>query len=86
MSKRWTYKQITDATEKDLRGYAALAAQRPNDRGMADVYHCMANGALAMWRDLTLGWQADGDRERLAALADAVGKPEKPAPTGESES
>lgn len=83
MSKRWSYKQITDATEKALRSYVVMADTHKSDRGMIEVYHCMANGALAMWRDLTMGWQADGDRARLAALADAVGKPEKPAGSGE---
>lgn len=69
--KRWTYRQITEATEKEIRGLKKLEAEADSP-GMAHVYRCMASGAVATWRTITTGWHPDDrEAERMQALADA---------------
>lgn len=75
MAKTWSYAAVTRQTETALMQYAELAQKNENGHGMLHVYRCMANGTYALWRDITSGWQNDGDDTRLRALADAVGVP-----------
>lgn len=76
--KRWSYRQLTDATERQIaeyhRGALKTASERPGDRFYQDLYHGWAYGAYALWRDVTMGWQEDGAGDRLQALAEAVGR------------
>lgn len=65
LHKRWTYRQITDKAEKRIRALMAEAAEAPH---LAHYYHEQARGVLNLWNDLTSGWIADGDIERLHGL------------------
>jgi hypothetical protein len=82
-SKRWTYKQVTQSAEGELRRLAALARRESHDRAMVHVYSTMANGVVALWRGLTMGWQTSEDAARLDALALGV-RQDCQGPTGDA--
>lgn len=65
--KRWTYKQITDNAEEQIRRATANAAESPN---LAYLYREQARGVYEMWFTLVTGWIEDGDIERLRNLTD----------------
>ena len=84
--KSWTYQEITDATEKELRSCAEHAAGDQSSPVHVTVCRGAAVGALGLWRRLTASERIDGDFDRhnqdvarLDALAQAVGATEKPA-------
>ena len=63
--KRWTYKQITDAAETEIRRAMQKAKDAPQ---LSHMYHQHARGVYALWNEVTSGWIKDGDIERLHAL------------------
>lgn len=65
--KRWTYKQITDNAEAQMKAALANAAERPD---LAYMYREQAKGIYEMWFTLVMGWIGDGDIARLRALTD----------------
>lgn len=69
--KSWSYKQITEHAERQIRGSLGLAA-KAEERDDPDVARChryMALGIYASWDSLTMGWQQSADSARLRALA-----------------
>jgi len=63
--KRWTYKQITDAAEEEIRRAMQNAKAAPD---LAELYRQHARGAYALWNQVTSGWIEDGDINRLHEL------------------
>lgn len=65
MSKKtWTYAEITKATESAIRSYMEDTKGAEYDA----IRTNFARGAYLLWSRLTMGWQDDGDDERLARL------------------
>jgi hypothetical protein len=67
--KTWSYAAITAAAEARIRSLT--------DNSQASDPHAMrlrrewAYGVYLGWNELTLGWQNDGDDERLRTLTEA---------------
>ncbi len=77
--KAWSYKQLTQATEANIRGHAEFLkkqlASRPDDllnHITVSQVSSWAYGSFNLWQSLTFGWQEPGDEERLRALADSL--------------
>ncbi|BCF95395.1 hypothetical protein PPGU16_84620 (plasmid) [Paraburkholderia largidicola] len=60
-SKRWTYGQMTREAER-------LIVRHMSKETDNNVSRCMAMGVHQLWYSLTVGWQEDGDSERLERL------------------
>ncbi len=58
MAKTWSYKTITEKAEKEIR--RLMSYDHPLSVG--------AYGVFILWNDLTMGWQKEGDSDRLEAL------------------
>lgn len=71
--RSWSYKQVTESTEKQIASLAESAKKRPDDESVR-LYRAWAYGVYLGWNHLTMGWQKDGDDARLNALAETVGK------------
>lgn len=63
--KSWSYKQVTELAERQIRGYMA---DSQNNRDMSRISLSFAWGAYGFWSGLTMGWQEEGDDERLKAI------------------
>jgi hypothetical protein len=63
--KRWTYRQITDAAEEQIKLAIKEADENPD---LGYLYRQRANGAYELWFKLTQGWINDGDIGRLRDL------------------
>lgn len=75
MSKSFSYAHLTKTVEEEIASWATVAAKaraEGNSYGVARAFRYMAEGAVSMWNRTTMGWQKDGDIERLEALARAV--------------
>lgn len=59
--KRWTYNQLTKAAEDSIKAHMATDNH---------INRCFASGTYLLWSKLTMGWQVEGDDERLKALID----------------
>ena len=70
--RSWSYKQVTESTEKQIVFLADSARKRPDAESIR-LYRAWAYGVYLGWDRLTMGWQKDGDSARLNALAEAVG-------------
>ncbi|CAE6820997.1 hypothetical protein R70006_06196 [Paraburkholderia domus] len=66
-SKRWSYTAITNATEVKIIRYMT-EARETTDAAKRHMLTCMAYGAYSGWYELTVGWQKDGDDQRLETL------------------
>lgn len=68
--KSWTYSEITERAEKKITGLMEMAvkAEAHADRELTWVYRNAALGAWLLWDQLTMGWQQDGDSDRMNAL------------------
>lgn len=70
--KSWSYRQITEHTEKCIKEYMRDARNAPEDRASGNfakwMWRNFASGAFYSWRQLTMGWQKDFDSDRLEAL------------------
>ena len=60
----WTYAQITEVAERRIRSFR-FSGDSDEATRLGWAY-----GAYALWYRITLGWQADGDNDRLRALAE----------------
>jgi hypothetical protein len=67
--KRWTYAEITEATEHHIKTTMALASEASRDA--SQCYRMMASGAYLAWAAITSGYQQPGDAKRLAAMSEA---------------
>lgn len=65
----WSYASITQAAEKEIASLAASASSL-SDPSESRPYRDWAYGVYLGWCHLTLGWMADGDNDRLRALAE----------------
>lgn len=65
--KSWSYCQITESMADQIRRSMDLA-RRESDHYLKNSYHAFAVGAFLAWNSLTMGWQNEGDYERLEAL------------------
>lgn len=67
--RTWTYSELTSAAEKDIQRLmqhaAAVAATSPED---ARTYRDFAYGVYTGWSGLTMGWQEEGDDDRVRSL------------------
>lgn len=64
-NKRWSYRQVTEKAEARIRELSTSDIE--------DVYGVRrqwAHGVYLGWYELTVGWQEDGDADRLKALAE----------------
>lgn len=68
VGKKWSYRQISALAEREIRHHVAVAGEK--GRGSNDWLLRMgyADGVLLFWYALTVGWQNDGDHDRLDAL------------------
>lgn len=63
-----SYKQITEATETRIKKFMGTARKHLKGSDEQQLYLHWAYGAYILWSDLTLGWQKDGDDEKMEAL------------------
>jgi hypothetical protein len=72
--KSWSYKQLTEHTEKLIKQHMDDARNVPprqnNDEFERWLFRSWGRGAFMAWDRLTTGWQKDFDYERLHALAE----------------
>jgi hypothetical protein len=54
--KSWSYKSVTQAAEAQIKSLM--------DSDSDDI-KVMAEGVYILWNSITLGWQNDGDGQRL---------------------
>lgn len=67
--KRWTYKQITEAAERELSVAEAFAAKYGESRKAAADW---AWGVFGMWDRVTIGWQEPGEAARMKMRVEAI--------------
>ena len=80
--RSWSYKQVTEAAEREIARLAESAKKYRGPNNEADrTYAHWAYGVYLGWSNLTMGWQKDGDDARMQAMAEAVGKPDSITPT-----
>jgi hypothetical protein len=78
-AKRWSYAEITKATEEAIR-YQLGAAKASKARGADsshDIHRHFASGVYLLWHKLTLGHQKAGDDERMERMLDRSMKGEQ---------
>lgn len=63
----WTYQQITEKAEKQIKLLMARADSAA-DYDEKKLYRQWAYGVFLGWSDLTSGWMREGDLERLESL------------------
>jgi len=68
-TKPWSYREATDAPERRIK--QLMNPARPQEPDDARIYRQWAYGVFLGWQELTMGWQDDGDSERLEALTRA---------------
>lgn len=66
-SKKWSYAQITGVAEGKITDYMKKAREK-EDYISKTMYASWAFGVFECWNWLTIGWQKEGDSERLQAL------------------
>ena len=66
-AKCWTYNQVTAAAEDSIKSSMGLASRDEESRR---TFESFAYGAYSFWSNLTMGWQKEGDDERLRALTE----------------
>ena len=66
--KTWSYKSITQKTEKEIRRLMESSRNAETER-LRELCEDWAYGVFLGWRSLVLGWMNDGDEERLESLA-----------------
>jgi hypothetical protein len=67
--KHWTYAEITEATEQQIKMSMELAVDSSKDA--AQCYRMMASGCYFAWAAITSGYQKPGDAKRLSAMSEA---------------
>ena len=72
--KNWSYKQVTEAAERQIKNLAESAGKRLDQPIGLKLYQDWAYGVYLGWEELTAGWQKDGDNARVKAAAEAVGQ------------
>lgn len=72
--KGWSYSQVTESAERQIASLAKTAAEHHDEARGIWCYQDWAYGVYIGWSNLTMGWQRDGDDERLKGLVEAVGK------------
>jgi hypothetical protein len=67
---KWSYRQITAVAERLIRRdkESASKAAHAGETNMKMLAEGCAIGVESFWYALTLGWQNDGDSDRLGAL------------------
>lgn len=65
----WSYRQITEAAEQQIRASMGLAARHA---ARANEHRAYAFGAYNLWFRITAGSQMPGDAERLEKLTNGV--------------
>jgi hypothetical protein len=63
--KRWSYRQVTEKAEARIR--ELLTFDDDDSRRLRQQW---AYGVYLGWYNLTVGWQEDGDSDRLKAIAE----------------
>lgn len=61
----FTYDEITEKTEKEIRCHLAKAQSMPNQEYRHDGAAC---GAFFLWEKITIGYRKESDLERLGRL------------------
>lgn len=69
--KTWSYRQITDETERQIISLMEEAARRHREGG--EPYRQWAYGVYLGWERLTCGWRTEGDDDRMKALMEWKG-------------
>lgn len=68
--KSWSYEELTDATEREIRSLLSVAASNPvKGRGRERDAERFAHGMFLNWNAITLGHQRIEDVKRLRELA-----------------
>lgn len=57
--KTWTYDELTEKAESEIKRLMQSKYQNVKDS---------AFGAYMLWYNITVGWQKDGDAEKMVAL------------------
>lgn len=65
--KKWSYQQITEAAESRIRSLMEHVTEATPDY-QRSLHQQWAYGVFMGWQSLTMGWQQDGDSDRLEAL------------------
>ena len=63
--KSWSYEEITEKAESEIKRFMASDNLFIND---------CAYGIFRFWQELTMGFQKDGDVERVESLTIKAGK------------
>jgi hypothetical protein len=68
--KKWSYKEITEATKREIERCQRMASEMEGELKLeiARLYHYRASGAVSLWDSITEGWRENGDGERMKAL------------------
>ncbi|WP_232478079.1 hypothetical protein, partial [Caballeronia calidae] len=66
--RKWSYRQITSLAEEIIHWHAEQA--KATEGYLSALYGSSARAVHQLWRELTMGWQDDGDNARLEALAE----------------
>ncbi len=66
--KSWSYSQITKHAEEEIKH--AMKNRSEAEPGMRRMWWAQAHGIYTLWYRVTVGWQKDGDSERLEALTE----------------
>lgn len=65
-TKSWTYKQISEATQKTINLLIEKAAHESGKE--AQLFRNWAYGVFLMWEFLTCNWREEGDEKRMEKL------------------
>lgn len=65
--KTWSYKTVTERAEKEIKSLMEQY-RKDSDEFAKRLHHDWAYGVFLGWKELTMGWQNDGDCERLESL------------------
>lgn len=65
--KTWSYQAITQKAEKEITSLMEESISK-SDKFEKRLFQSWAYGAFCFWNTLTMGWQRDGDSDRLQAL------------------
>lgn len=64
-NSNWSYAEITSEAERQIAASLDVATRHP-DSALFAASH--AEGVFGLWYGLTMGWQNDGDKDRLKAM------------------
>lgn len=69
--KHWTYADLTAAAEREIRFFALMDVPALDKNGRHDLAS-RAFGVYFYWDSLTGPYQAEGDKQRLRAMVEAI--------------